>query len=114
MLRWRRLEACTMDLIAPLIARMEAAVLDGPGHLPPALRRAAATLGALPAPYAGYVEQVATQAYRLTDADVGALLAAGTSEDEVFEISVSAAVGAGMRRYRAGMAALAACEEVLP
>ena len=45
-------------------------------------------------------------AYRTTDAQVEALLAAGLSEDEVFELSVSTAVAAGLERLDAGLKAL--------
>ena len=41
-------------------------------------------------------------AYRVTDGDVQALLDAGLSEDEVFELTVSVAVAAGLERWRAG------------
>ena len=91
-----------MDLIHVL----ETAVLAGPAHLPEATRRAAATLGPLPEPLGGYVDQVAHRAYAVTAADLDALRAAGQSEDQIFELTVSTALGAGMRRFRAGMAAL--------
>lgn len=93
----------------PILA-LEAAVLDGSAHLPPDVRRAAATLGVLPAPLAAYVDQVAHRAYGVTEADLAALRAAGQSEDEIFDLTVATAMGAGMRRFRAGMAALATAE----
>ena len=42
----------------------------------------------------------------ITDADVEALKAAGHSEDEIFEQTVSAAVGAGLSRLDAGLEAM--------
>ena len=45
-------------------------------------------------------KRCATRAYTVTDADVEALKAAGHSEDEIFEQTVSAAVGAGLLRLR--------------
>jgi hypothetical protein len=56
-----------------------------------------------PAPEAmsAYLEQVRTRAYTLTDADVEGLLAAGCSEDEVFEQTVAAAISEGLRRLDA-------------
>ncbi len=93
-----------------LILALEAAVLDGPAQTPPDVRRAAATLGPLPAPLAAYVDQVAHRATTVAEADLDALRAAGHSEDAIFDVTVSAALGAGMRRFRAGMAALAAAE----
>lgn len=93
----------------PIVA-LETAVLDGPAHLPTQVRRAAATEGELPALLATYVDKVAHRAYTVTDADLVALRAAGHTDDEVFDLTVSAAMGAGMKRFRAGMAALAAVE----
>ena len=92
------------------ILTMEDAALRGPGHLDPALRQAAAARGDVPAELTAWVDLVANHAYRATDADVAALMKAGRSEDEVFELTVATAVGAGMRRFRAGMAALAQAE----
>jgi alkylhydroperoxidase family enzyme len=40
------------------------------------------------------------------DEDVEALKASGCSEDEIFEQTVAAAVGEGLRRLEAGMRAL--------
>jgi hypothetical protein len=62
--------------------------------------------GALPPDLAAYVATVARHAYRVTDAQVAGLLAAGHSEDVVFEVTVSAALGAGLARWERGLAAL--------
>ena len=91
-----------MDLLHDL----ERAVLAGPAHLPAAVCEAAATLGPVPEAVGAYVEKVAHRAVDVTDADVDALRAAGYSEDAIFELTVATAMGAGMRRLRAGMAAL--------
>lgn len=53
-----------------------------------------------------FVDKVARHAYRVTDADVEALRSAGHSEDAVFELIVSAALGAGCGRLERGLAAL--------
>jgi len=55
---------------------------------------------------AAYVEKVRLHAYKVTDGDVEKLKAAGFSEDEIFEHTVSAAVAAGIERLDAGLAAL--------
>jgi alkylhydroperoxidase family enzyme len=89
-------------------------VLDGPGTLAPQLRRAAFDGGSglavtdarLPPELCDYVDTVARHAYRLTDADVEGLRRAGWSDDELFELTVAAAMGAGARRLLAGLAAL--------
>ncbi len=49
-----------------------------------------------------YADRVRRHAYRVTDGDVEALLDADLSEDEVFELTVSVAVAAGLERWRAG------------
>jgi len=53
-----------------------------------------------------YLEKVRRGAYRVTDDDVHELRAAGFSEDEIFEQTVSAAVAAGMERLDAGLGAM--------
>jgi hypothetical protein len=63
----------------------------------------AVVVNAPPAPEAmtAYLEQVRTRAYTITDADVEGVLAAGCSEDEVFEQTVAAAISEGLRRLDA-------------
>ena len=59
---------------------------------------------AAPAPrreLASYLEKVRTRAYTITDADIDELKAAGASEDEIFEVTVAAAIGEGLRRLDA-------------
>jgi len=66
-------------------------------------------VGALPHPdpaMASYLDKVHTGAHRIVDGDVEALKASGCSEDEIFEQTVAAAVGEGLRRLEAGMRAL--------
>ena len=53
-----------------------------------------------------YLEKVRRRAYTVTDADVEALEDAGRSEDEIFEQTVSVAVGAGLDRLEAGLVVL--------
>ena len=70
------------------------------------LRDAAQPERPAPPELARYVEKVRLHAYRVTDGDVDALKAAGFSEDEIFEHTVSAAVAAGLERLDAGLRAL--------
>ena len=53
-----------------------------------------------------YLEKVRRGAYAVTDADVERLKAAGLSEDEIFEATVTAAIGEGLRRLDAAMDAI--------
>ncbi len=70
------------------------------------LRDAAQPERPRPPELASYVEKVRLHAYRVTDGDVDALKAAGFSEDEIFEHTVSAAVAAGLERLDAGLRTL--------
>jgi alkylhydroperoxidase family enzyme len=71
-----------------------------------ALRAAAQPNRPAPPEFAPYLEKVRAGAYAVTDTDVEALKAAGYSEDEIFEQTVSAAVSAGLLRLDAGLKAL--------
>jgi alkylhydroperoxidase family enzyme len=53
-----------------------------------------------------YLEKVRSGAYAVTDADVEALKATGLSEDEIFEATVTVALGEGLRRLDAGLEAI--------
>ncbi len=55
-------------------------------------------------PLAGWIDKVARHAYRATDEDVEALRAAGYSEDQIYEATVAAALGAGLSRLERAMA----------
>jgi hypothetical protein len=60
-----------------------------------------------PAPaLAPYLNKVRNRAYTVTDDDAAALVAAGLSEDEIFEQTVAVAVSEGLRRLDAGLAAV--------
>jgi len=106
------------DRHADAARRVAEAVVQSPGAAERGLRcsvegRAAALAGrgaaagvGLPAALAPYVEKVARHAYLVTDADVAALRDGGYSEDAICEITLSAALGAGMARLERGFAAL--------
>ncbi len=98
-------------------AMIEAALTD-PGDTDSALRRAitarSSELGGhvlhisseIPTELQTYVKKVALYAYKVTDEDVAALREVSYSEDAIFEITVSAAIGAGIARLECGLAAL--------
>ena len=84
-------------------------LLDGPGETAPSLRHAAADrshAAELPAAVAAFADKVARAAHTVTDDDVAELLAKGYSEDAVFEITLSAALGAGASRLERGLQAM--------
>jgi alkylhydroperoxidase family enzyme len=70
------------------------------------LGRAARPERRAPPELANYLEKVRLHAYEVTDQDVDELKAAGFSEDEIFEHTVSAAVSAGLERLGAALAVL--------
>lgn len=82
-----------------------ARVLDGPGESDSTLRRAAAEGRGLPADLQPLVNKVHAHAYKVTDSDV-ATLQRTYGDDRLFEIIVSAALGASSKRLFAGLAAL--------
>lgn len=92
------------------IDKLESCVLDGPaGRLEPDVRRAAARRGGgeLPEALEALVDKLHGDATRISDRDIDELLKAGYSEDEIFEVVVSGAVGAGLRRLDAATRAIA-------
>jgi AhpD family alkylhydroperoxidase len=82
------------------------AVLDAPAVTDPALRRAAATGGPLSEPWQSYATTVRDASYKITDADINRLTTGGHTEEEIFEITVAAAVGAALYGLDAGRRAL--------
>jgi hypothetical protein len=90
------------------VSKLKAAVFESPGTIAPELRRAIADrhTPSIPTALAPYVEKVALHAYKVTDADIDVLKRAGYSEDEIFEVTAAAAVGAALFRLERGMAAL--------
>lgn len=93
------------DPHAALRDRVTATVLDGPGIAPQALRRAAAAGRDLPPELQPLVDKVRAHAYRVTDEDV-ARGQAKHGDDAMFEVVVSAALGAAHDRLTAGLRAL--------
>jgi alkylhydroperoxidase/carboxymuconolactone decarboxylase family protein YurZ len=94
------------------------AVLTSPGAIDTTIREAVEVfsaaqsdriympMGEIPAALQAYLEKVVRHAYKVTDDDIQGLLQAGYSEEAIFEITVSAALGAGMGRLERGLAAL--------
>lgn len=90
------------------VTRVRAAVLDSRGRTEPALRHAIASRQSAGVPDAlrAYTDKVAQHAYKVTDADIEGLLRAGYSEDEIFEVTAAAALGAALARLERGLAVL--------
>ena len=94
------------DPFATQMNRLEQAVLFEPGALASQVRQAAATAGEVPEVMRTYVRKIVTSAYKVTDEDVQLLLRAGYSEEQIFELTVSAALGAGLTRLKRGLESL--------
>ena len=90
-----------------LFAAVRRAILDGNGKASGEARQRA---------YDGkgegaYLEKVVQYAARITDEDMAAMRASGHDDDQIFELSVAAAVGQASRQYDAAVAALDAAEK---
>ena len=68
------------------------------------LRRAAANGEELPAPLADLVQKIHQHSYKVIDEDIDAARA-DNSEDEIFEVILSACIGAAQQRVVAGLRA---------
>ena len=85
--------------------------LDGEGEVEASLRREAAAYAGDPTPgnqviprnILPYLTKVAMHSYKVTDMDINQLKAAGYSEDELYELTISAALGAGLARLNRGL-----------
>ncbi len=92
-------------------------LLTSPGACTPKLRQAVEAYAAslcggreevpeITADLTDYVRKVALYAYKTTDEDIQRLKEAGYSEDAVFEITLSASMGAGLTRLERGLTVL--------
>ena len=81
-------------------------ILQGPGQAPADQRAHAFDNVELPEPLHPLIDKVATRSAQVTDADFAGALAAGFTDDQLFELVICAAVGESTRQYEAGLAAL--------
>ena len=98
-------EAMPPDPNAGLRDKVLKRVLEGPGESDPAVRQAAAAGKGVPDDLRALVEKIHQHAYKVTDEDVAALQAK-YGDDKMFELIVSAALGASRKRLFAGLDAL--------
>jgi hypothetical protein len=80
--------------------------LDGAGHATREARRAAFDNRDVPAAAAALVDTVARHAWKVTDQHVADARRGGLSDDEVFELTVCAALGQATRQLEAALAVL--------
>ena len=103
---------------AEKIASLVDSLLNGRGDSDPELRRAVEKQAAvhagrlaengplLPKELSRYVEKVALHAFKVTDDDIEALRNSGHSEDAIFELTLCAALGAGIGRLERAITAM--------
>jgi hypothetical protein len=60
---------------------------------------------------ADFLEKIAARPWTISDEDFYRLRGAGYSEDELLELTLAAAMGAGVRRFEAGLRALQAKDD---
>jgi hypothetical protein len=80
--------------------------LHGAGRSSGDARRAAFDNRGVAEPARALVDKIARNAWKVTDEDVAAVAAAGVAEDEIFELTVCAALGQATRQLEAALAAL--------
>jgi alkylhydroperoxidase family enzyme len=93
---------------ADKLAALHRAVFETDGSTDRATRAAAAAGTDLPPLLAPYLAAVRDASYRITDADVAALKDAGWTEEQLFEVTIAAALGRAQRSLDAGLRALGA------
>lgn len=80
-------------------------VLEGPGETNPTLRKSVAEATFVPKDLKALVDKIHGHAYKVTDEDI-ARPQAKYGDDQMFEIVVSASLGASRIRLLAGLQAL--------
>lgn len=93
------------DPHAPLREKLIATVLGAPGQTDPGTRKAVFSRNGVPEDLTALVDKIHDHAYKVTDDDV-ARAQERYGDDAMFEVIVSAALGASEQRLRAGLDAL--------
>jgi hypothetical protein len=101
-----------------IIDDLSAITLEGPGHTTAELRQSVAAYASdlsleqpadnsqIPTDFIPYLDKVSLYAYKVLDRNVDELKSKNYSEDEIFELTISAALGAGLARLERGLALL--------
>lgn len=96
-----------VDRYRELLDALRDAVLAQPGNLDAATLKAAAGVdGQVPDALRAFADKVVQNAYKVTDDDIAGLRKAGYTEDQLFELTIAAAYGAGARRLEIAMDAM--------
>jgi len=100
----------TFDPYERKVSRLRNAVLSGPGSLSSAIRQTIYENREQSGVLGAYARKVVEHAYLVTDDDIAELHQAGYTDDEIFEATVSAALGAGLLRIESVLRALRSTE----
>jgi|SRR5579859_971462 len=95
----------------PFVERAISSLLGSPGQTETSLRRAVFDRvrlenGKVPENISPLVKKIDVQPWAVNDEDILRAREAGYSEDQLFELILAAAVGAGVRRLDAGLRAM--------
>jgi hypothetical protein len=93
------------DPHADLRERVLKSVLESAGESDPKIRKAAHEGSGVPGDLQSLIDKIHRHAYKVTDEDI-ARVQEKYGDDALFEIIVSAALGASDKRLRIGLAAL--------
>jgi alkylhydroperoxidase family enzyme len=99
-----------MPLPEPLQKAVDA-LLSQPGATDPSLRHALLARtrsggGQVPEALREFIVKIAEQPWTVNDEDFAQLRAAGYSDGQLYEVTLAAALGAGLQRFDAGLRAL--------
>jgi len=81
-------------------------ILEGDGQASREDRKAAFANEGVPEAARALIDKVCRRAAQIDDADIAAAKAAGLTDDQIFELVVSAAMGVSTRQYDSAFAAL--------
>ena len=101
-----RYHGCSLQRYRAAFDELERRVLESPGSLPIEIRRSVSRGKGIAEPLCGYALKVLRDARLVRDTDIALLRQARYSEDQIFEATICAALGAGLIRFEAGLAAL--------
>lgn len=102
--------AISFDPYAAKMTRLRHAVTAHPASLPTIVRQTITAGRNVSGPLGSYVRKVAERAHEITDEDIASLHAANYTDDDIFEATVSAALGAGLFRLDCVLRALVASQ----
>jgi alkylhydroperoxidase family enzyme len=105
--------ATSFDPHATKMTRLHHAVTSSPASLPAVVRQTITAGRNVSGPLGAYVRKIAEHAHEITDEDIASLRAANYTDDEIFEATVSAALGAGLFRLDCVLRALVASQATI-